>query len=88
MQEKLGETFEGTLRSAMRLGLFVVLDDLMVSGLVPIRDLSDDYYEVDPLRFALVGKHSGRAFKPGDRVTVTVARVDIEQGELDLHFAQ
>lgn len=88
MQEKLGETFEGTVRSAMRLGLFVVLDDLMVSGLVPIRDLSDDYYEVDPLRFALVGKHSGRAFKPGDRVTVTVARVDIEQGELDLHFAQ
>lgn len=88
MQEKLGETFEGTVRSAMRLGLFVVLDDLMVSGLVPIRDLSDDYYEVDPLRFALVGKHSGRAFKPGDRITVTVARVDIEQGELDLHFAQ
>ncbi|MHB1543641.1 MAG: ribonuclease R [Gammaproteobacteria bacterium] len=81
---RIGEEFEGIVTGVTGFGLFVELDVVLVSGLIHVSNLPDDYYHHDPRQAALVGEHSGLKFMLGDRVLVQVMKVDLEQGKLDL----
>ncbi|MBO6577129.1 MAG: ribonuclease R [Rhodothermales bacterium] len=83
MQQHLGDRFTGVISGVTRFGIFVELDAILVEGLVHVRDLADDYYEYDEPAFMLVGRTSGRRFKLGDPVTVTVAAANTETREID-----
>jgi len=87
VREHLGETFDGVVSGATNFGIFVELTDLLVEGLVHVSDLDDDYYEYDEENYSLVGKNSGRAFKPGSDVRVTVTSANIEKRQVDLMLA-
>jgi len=87
MQDKVGETFEGTISGVAGFGIFVTLDGLNVDGLVHVTDLPRDYFRFDPLQHALTGERSGVAFRLADRVRVVVARVDLEQSRIDFALA-
>jgi len=65
----------------------VELTDLLVEGLVHVSDLDDDYYEYDEENYSLIGKNSGRTFKPGTDVRVTVTSANIEKRQVDLMLA-
>ncbi len=86
-QEHVGQTYEGVVTGVAKFGVFVELSDLLVEGLVHVRDLDDDYYEYDEATFSLVGERSGRRYRPGDTVRVRLAGVDAEKREIDLLFA-
>ncbi|CAG1002643.1 Ribonuclease R [Burkholderiales bacterium] len=83
MQDKVGETFDGTISGVASFGIFVTLDGLNVDGLVHVTDLPRDYFRFDPSRHALAGERSGLVFRLADRVRVRVARVDLEQSRID-----
>jgi len=87
MQDKVGETFEGTISGVASFGIFVTLDGLNVDGLVHVTDLPRDYFRFDPLQHALAGERSGVVFRLADRVRVVVARVDLEQSRIDFTLA-
>jgi ribonuclease R len=61
----------------------VELEDLFVEGLVPIGSLPDDYFLYDEKGYRLIGKHSKRIFRIGDRVRIVVDRVDPERQQID-----
>ena len=86
MQQHVGDRFTGVISGVTKFGLFVELDSILVEGLVHVRDLSDDYYEYDERRFTLMGRSSGRKFKLGDPVTVTVAAANTETREIDFQL--
>lgn len=86
MQRHLGDEFKGTVAGVTGFGLFVLLDDVLVEGLVHISTLVDDYYHYDEESWSLTGRRSGRRFRLGDRVEVQVARVDPESREIDLEL--
>ncbi len=86
MQRHLGDEFEGTVAGVTGFGLFVLLDEVLVEGLVHISTLVDDYYHYDEESWSLTGRRSGRRFRLGDRVEVQVARVDPESREIDLEL--
>lgn len=86
MQRHLGDEFEGTVAGVTGFGLFVLLDEVLVEGLVHISTLVDDYYHYDEVSWSLTGRRSGRRFRLGDRVQVQVARVDPESREIDLEL--
>jgi len=88
MQDKVGETFEGTVSGVASFGLFVTLDGLAIDGLVHVTELPRDYFRYDPARHALTGERSGLAFRLADRVRVTVARVDLDQSRIDFTLAE
>jgi len=88
MQDKVGETFAGTVSGVASFGLFVTLDGLGIDGLVHITELGRDYFLFDNVRRALVGERSGRVFQLADRVNVTVARVDLETTKIDFTLAE
>jgi len=87
MQDKVGETFEGTISGVASFGIFVTLDGLNVDGLVHVTDLPRDYFRFDPLQHALAGERSGVVFRLADRIRVVVARVDLEQSRIDFTLA-
>ena len=64
-------------------GAFVAFGDGH-EGLLPVRRLRGDWWELDPLEVMLVGAESGRAIRLGDPVTVQVERIDAPLGRVDL----
>jgi ribonuclease R len=87
MQDKVGESFGGTISGVTSFGIFVTLDDLAIDGLVHVTELGRDYFQFDATRHALVGERSGRVFQLAGRVRVTVARVDLEATKIDFTLA-
>lgn len=82
MMEHLGDEFEGTIAGVTNFGMFVELDDLLVEGLVHVREM-DDYYMFAQGQFQLKGRRSGKIYQLGDRVRVKVLRVNMERHEID-----
>jgi ribonuclease R len=68
-------------------GIFVQLDALYVEGLVHITELGTDFFQYDDARHELRGERTGKRYQLTDRVTVQVARVDLEARKIDLVLA-
>ncbi len=83
MKDRLGEIYDGVISGVTEWGFYVELDESMCEGLVPVRDLADDYYDLDDKNYCLVGRRHGVKYTLGDRVKVQVARADLERKQLD-----
>jgi ribonuclease R len=88
MQDKVGETFDGTISGVTSFGIFVTLDGLNIDGLVHVTELGRDYFHFDAGRHAMVGERTGRVFQLAGRVRVGVARVDLETTKIDFSLAE
>ena len=76
MQDRIGEDFDGLIISVTKFGFFVELADLFVEGLVPLATLTDDRYTFHENTREIIGQHSRRAFRLGEKVHVLVDRID------------
>jgi ribonuclease R len=74
---------DGEITGAIGSGLFVRFDEVF-EGYLPVRFLAGDYYEIDPLGAALVGRRSGRSYRLGDSVSVRVERIEKPTGRVSL----
>lgn len=83
MERHIGDDFTGTVSGVAAFGFFVLLDDYYVEGMVHVSALDDDYYRFREERYEIVGEHTGRRFRLGDRVKVQVARVNREERKID-----
>ncbi|MBD5268849.1 MAG: ribonuclease R [Bacteroides sp.] len=83
MQTKMGEIYEGVISGVTEWGFYVELDENMCEGLVPVRDLNDDYYELDEKNYCLIGRAHHNKYTLGDKVKVQVARADLDRKQLD-----
>lgn len=83
MADRLGETYGGVISGVTEWGFYVELNDNMCEGLVPIRDLADDYYDLDEKNYCLIGRKHGHKYTLGDEVKVQVARADLDRKQLD-----
>jgi ribonuclease R len=84
MKRHIGDEFEGVITGVTDFGLFVELHELLVQGLVHVRDLDDDYYLFDEKQYALRGRSRGRQYRLGDAVRVRALSVNPETRELNL----
>ncbi|MGD8362467.1 MAG: ribonuclease R [Gemmatimonadota bacterium] len=87
MEGHLGEEFTGTVSGVTTFGIFVLLDDYFVEGLIHVNSLTDDYYILREEEYALVGERRGRRFRLGDPLRVQVARVDRLERKIDFVLA-
>ena len=83
MERHLGEEFSGTVSGVTTFGIFVLLDDYFVDGLVHVNSLLDDYYVLREEEYALVGERTGRRFRLGDPLRVQVSRVNRLERKID-----
>jgi len=82
MSDHIGDEFEGTISGVTSFGMFVEVDNLLVEGLVHVREM-DDYYTFVQGRFQLKGRRSGKVYQLGDRLRVKALRVNMERHEID-----
>lgn len=83
MQDMIGKTFEGIITGVTAFGLFVELSDIYVEGLIHISTLTSDYYHYDAALFSLIGEHTGKTYRLGDKVNIQVTRVDLDDRKID-----
>lgn len=83
MLDKVGQVFDGIITAVTAFGLFVELRGVFVEGLVHVTSLRNDYYHFDPVGHRLHGERSGQVYRLGDRLTVRVARVDLDERKID-----
>ena len=88
MRERVGEIYSGTVSSVVPFGVFVVLDDLYVEGLVHVSELGSEYFLFNEALHELRGERTGLRYRLGDRVNVQVARVDLEARRIEFRLVR
>jgi ribonuclease R len=88
VRERVGETFSGSISSVVPFGLFAILDELYVEGLVHVSELGSEYFQFNEATHELRGERTGIRYRLGDRLTVQVARVDLEARRVDFRIVR
>lgn len=83
LSDKLGMVFDGVISGVTEWGLYVELNENKCEGLVPIRDLDDDFYEFDDKNYCLIGRRKRREYRLGDPITVKVVQANLERKQID-----
>ena len=86
MRDKIGEIFCGKINAVTSFGVFVLLDNVYVEGLVHISELGKDYFHFRKDIQAIVGEKSGLRYQLGDTLTVKVVRADLESSKIDFQL--
>lgn len=83
LKEKVGQVFDGVISGVTEWGLYVELLENKCEGMIPIRDLDDDFYQFDEENYCLVGRGTRKKYQLGDPVKIQVARANLEKRQLD-----
>lgn len=83
MGYRLGEVFTGKISGVTEWGLYVEVDETHCEGMIPVRDLDDDFYEFDEKNYYLIGRRTKKKYQLGDPITIQVARADLIKKQLD-----
>ncbi len=87
MSERLGQVFDGVISGVTEWGIYVELIENKCEGMIPIRDLDDDYYTFDDKNYCLVGRRFHKKYQLGDEITVKVAKANLDKKQLDFVIA-
>ena len=87
MADKLGQCFDAHISGIQSYGIYCEIDENHCEGMVPMRDLDDDYYDFDEKNYCLVGRRHHHKYQLGDAVRIKVARANIEKRQLDFTLA-
>jgi ribonuclease R len=81
---RIGQSFEGIISGLTNWGIYVELRDNKCEGMIPLRELPGDAYRFDQQRYVVAGQRTGRKFRLGDEVTVSIKAVDMDRRTVDL----
>ena len=82
MSKHIGETFDGVISGVSSYGFYVELPNT-IEGMVKAYYLMDDYFDHDAANYRLIGKKTNKIYALGDKVTVKVRDVNVQDGEID-----
>ena len=88
MQDKVGENYHGIVSAVTSFGLFVMLKDLHIEGLIHITSLPTDYYHHDLASHRLIGKNGSNEYRLGDELEITVAAVNLDDRKIDFDLVK
>ncbi len=87
MGDKIGEVYDAHISGITSYGIYAEIDDNHCEGMVPMRDLNDDYYDFDEKNFLLRGRRHHHKYQLGDTIRIKVARANLEKRQLDFTIA-
>ncbi len=83
MGDKLGEEYDAHISGITSFGIYAEIDENHCEGMVPLRDLQDDYYDFDERNFCLVGRRRHHKYQLGDPIHIQIAKANLEKKQLD-----
>ena len=87
MSAHLGQVFDGVISGVTEWGIYVELNANKCEGMIPLRDLDDDYYSFDDKNYCVVGRRYHKKYQLGDAITVKVAKANLDKKQLDFTIA-
>lgn len=87
MEDKIGQIYEGIISGVTNWGIYVELPNT-IEGMVALSQMDDDYYEFDEKKMLVFGKRTKKSYRLGDKVVVSVAKVDRMMGTIDFVFEE
>ena len=88
MKDHLGERFDGVISGVTEWGIYVEITENKCEGLVPIRDLDDDFYYFDEDNYCIVGKRKSKKYQLGDAIKIIIANANLEKKQLDFSLVR
>lgn len=88
MSDKLGQEFDAVISGITEWGIYAEIIENKCEGMVPIRDLDDDFYEFDEKNYCLRGRRNKKVYQLGDPLKIQVARANLERKQLDFAIAK
>ena len=88
MSERIGNIYEGVISGVTEWGIYVEINENKCEGMIPMRDLGNDYYEFDEKNYCLIGRRHHKKFSLGDPIKIKVARANLEKKQLDFVLAE
>jgi len=88
MADKVGMIFDGVISGVTEWGLYVELSETACEGMLPIRDLVDDFYEYDEKTYSLIGTRKKHRYCLGDPLKIKVVKANLERRQLDFTLAE
>jgi ribonuclease R len=83
MADKIGKVYDGVVSGVTEWGIYVEINENKCEGMIPIRELDDDFYELDEKNYRLVGRRTKREYRLGQALSIQVARANLERRQLD-----
>jgi ribonuclease R len=83
LQDKKDVVFSGIISGVTEWGFYVEITENKCEGLVRLRDIGDDFYELDEENYCIIGHRSGNVFRLGDEVKVQVKNTDLTRKQID-----
>ena len=88
MGERMGQEFDGTISGVTEWGLYVEVNENKCEGMIPMRELDDDFYDFDEKAYCLTGRRFQKKYSLGDAVRIKVVRVNLERKQLDFALVE
>jgi ribonuclease R len=88
MSNKIGQIYDGVISGVTEWGLYVELNENKCEGLVPMRDLDDDFYTFDEKNYCLIGKRHKYIYRLGDPITIKIAHANLQRKQLDFTLVE
>ena len=88
MGERMGQEFDGTIYGVTEWGLYVEVNENKCEGMIPMRELDDDFYDFDEKAYCLTGRRYHKKYSLGDPVRIKVVRANLERKQLDFALVE
>ena len=86
MAEKIGQQFKGVISGVKDWGIYVELDENKCEGMIPLFELTDDFYEFDEKNYCIIGRHTHKKYQLGDSIEIEIARANLDKKQLDFRI--
>src|SRR5699024_370139 len=87
MRRHIGEVYDGIVSGVNNFGVFVELPNT-VEGVVPLRNLRDDFYTLDSKTHKLIGERTKKVYALGQAVKIRVEAVDSLENDVIFRFIE
>ena len=88
MADKIGNTYDAHISGIQSYGIYAQIDETHCEGMIPIRDLGNDYYDFDEKNYMIIGRRHHTKYQLGDPIRIQVARANLERKQLDFTLAE
>jgi len=82
LKDKIGVEYDGVISGVAEWGIYVELEENKCEGLVPVRDMTDDYYVFDEENYCIIGRHTKKKYQMGDKIRVELTKANLSKKQL------
>jgi len=87
MLDKLGSFFQAVITGVTEHGIYAEIQENKIEGMIPMRDMDDDFYVYDEKNYCITGQRNKRTFQLGDIIKIQIIRANMQKRQLDFMLA-